>query len=138
MIIKPMELCTTYCSKCKERGITDPLDKVTLCGETLTVLIDNKKIKLTNRGFRVFCALYRCKVTPVDFDYLQEWGWPDNLVVRNNLTVTISEVRKSLRHTNLKIHNVRGFGYALTTSKDHEKQTSKGNVIQLQELECLV
>ena len=110
--------CKTYCSQCEVKGSLVFSGNISLCSITQSIIFDDKRIKLSNRALRVLCALLQCKGSSVSFNYLHEYGWPDSLVVRNNLTVTISEIRTTLRHTNIKIQNIRGFGYALTSSND--------------------
>jgi len=113
--------CTDYCSKCKKQNSLRFHNDISLSNINQSVNIKDKKIKLTSRAFRVLCALLKYKNHPISFSFLQDYGWPDNSVVRNNLTVTISEIRTNLRATEIKIQNVRGFGYVLTTSIDEVK-----------------
>lgn len=121
--------CKTYCSQCEVKESLIFSSNISLCSITQSVIFDDKRIKLSNRALRVLCALLQCKSSPVSFNYLHEYGWPDSLVVRNNLTVTISEIRTTLRHTNIKIESIRGFGYALTSSNDE--------IERIMDAECL-
>lgn len=106
--------CEQHCSRC-------PLNLAYKFGDDLSfshidqmINIDNKRIKFSNRAFRVLCALLRENNTPVSFNHLQNYGWPDSSVVKNNLTVVISEIRTNLRHSAVDIENIRGYGYMLT------------------------
>lgn len=87
-----------------------------------SINIEGKKIKLSNRAFRVLCALLEFIDTPLSFAFLHEYGWPDTLVVRNNLMVIVSEIRTSLRQTDINIQNVRGIGYRLTILKAEDNR----------------
>jgi len=87
-------------------------------------------IKLTNRAFRVLCALLQHQNNPVSFAFLQSYGWPDNKVVRNNLTVIISEIKTTLRSTNIDIKNIRGFGYILNIPRN-EPLLYKNKAVEL-------
>lgn len=113
-----MTTCRTFCSRCEVKGSLVFSGNISLCSNTQSIIFEDKRIKLSNRALRVLCALLQFKNSPVSFNYLHEYGWPDNIVVRNNLTVTISEIRTNLRHTHIKILSIRGFGYALTSSND--------------------
>jgi DNA-binding winged helix-turn-helix (wHTH) protein len=116
-----IEPCQDYCSKCSTSNSLRFHENLSLSYNEQSVHNNEKKIKLTNRAFRVLCALLKYKNHPVSFSFLQDYGWPDNSVVRNNLTVIISEIRIYIRATEIKIANVRGFGYILTTSIDEVK-----------------
>ena len=116
-----IEPCQDYCSRCSRSNSLRFHKNLSLSYNEQSVHINEKKIKLTNRAFRVLCALLKYKNNPVSFSFLQDYGWPDNSVVRNNLTVIISEIRTYIRATEIKIANVRGFGYVLTTSIDEVK-----------------
>jgi DNA-binding winged helix-turn-helix (wHTH) protein len=110
--IKP---CVDYCTKCVKPNALTFNNSISLSNETQSINIDGKRIKLSNRAFRVLCALLQFNGIPVSFCFLHEYAWPDSLVVRNNLMVAISEIRINLRHTGIKIQNVRGVGYILTS-----------------------
>ena len=116
-----IEPCQDYCSKCSKSNSLRFHENLSLSYNEQSVHINEKKIKLTNRAFRVLCALLKYKNNPVSFSFLQDYGWPDSSVVRNNLTVIISEIRTYIRATEIKIANVRGYGYVLTTSIDEVK-----------------
>ena len=116
-----IEVCGSYCANCNVPPIF-LCKKISMCTKTQTVIVNSDTIKLSNRAFRVFCALYKLQGEPVIFNYLHKYGWPDGLFVRNNLTVTISEIRTALRHTDIKIKNVRGVGYVLTSPISEKKQ----------------
>jgi DNA-binding winged helix-turn-helix (wHTH) protein len=124
----PMQHCNSYCLNC---SISDELkfgNILSLSPIKHVVNINGNEIKFPNRSFRVLCALLRSVNTPVSFDFLNQYGWPDKSVVRNNLAVTISEIRTLLRQTDMKIVNVRGFGYLLTTSADSQDNIEVTNV----------
>ncbi|WP_442871918.1 winged helix-turn-helix domain-containing protein [Colwellia sp. 12G3] len=104
-----------YCSKCPLNFIHNFKDDLSISSHDQTISFNNNKIKFSSRAFRVLCALLREKDKPISFSYLQTYGWPDSLVVKNNLTVVISEIRTNLRHTQLQIENIRGYGYMLTS-----------------------
>jgi len=124
--------CVSYCFKCKQQNLLIGNQQVTLLPDSYTVIVDEKKIKLSHRAFRVLCALLRHKGESVSFCYLFRYAWPDSIVVKNNLMVVISELRTSFRHTEVKIENVRGFGYHLCVPKN-QLETSK-----LRSLECKI
>ncbi|MFT5298956.1 MAG: DNA-binding winged helix-turn-helix (wHTH) protein [Colwellia sp.] len=109
--------CDMYCSKCPLSFIYNFKDEFTISTIDQTVSINKQTIKFSSRSFRVLCALLRGKEKPLSFNYLQTYGWPDSNVVKNNLTVVISEIRTHLRHTTIRIENVRGYGYILTTTQ---------------------
>ncbi len=110
------QACIDYCSKCKSPNFSNLPNNLSIYYNDQTFSFNNQKNKLSNRAFRLLCALLKFKNTPLSFSFLHEYGWPDQLVVRNNLAVTISEIRTNIRHTDLKIENIRGFGYVLITS----------------------
>ncbi len=76
----------------------------------------------------MLCALLQHKNNPVSFTFLQDYGWPDNKVVRNNLTVIISEIRTTVRMTDIDIKSVRGFGYILNMPIDEATVYKNENV----------
>ncbi|MFT6835442.1 MAG: DNA-binding winged helix-turn-helix (wHTH) protein [Francisellaceae bacterium] len=110
------EPCEMYCSKCPLSFIRNVKYDVSISTTDQSINIEKQNIKFSSRSFRVLCALLRQKEKTLSFHFLQQYGWPDSNVVRNNLTVAISEIRTHLRHTNLRIENVRGHGYLLTTA----------------------
>lgn len=110
--------CIDYCSKCPYSKKLTINKNISLSSEMKTLDIDDKKIKLSNRAFRVLCALLNHNTNVVSFSFLHEYAWPDSLVVRNNLMVTISEIRTILRNTSITIENIRGVGYLLTCPAD--------------------
>ena len=113
--------CQDYCVKCVKPHFLALNNSVSFSNEMQSINLEGKKIKMSNRAFRVLCALLEYIDTPLSFDFLHAYGWPDTLVVRNNLMVIISEIRTSLRQTDINIQNVRGIGYKLTilTNKDN-------------------
>ena len=113
-ISQSMELCQDYCSQCKKANIVNYKNKISIDRKQQLVIVGDKDIKLSNRAFRVLCALLKYDNTPVSFTFLHDYGWPDNVVVRNNLIVTISELKSNLKDTDIKVHNVRGYGYLLS------------------------
>lgn len=116
-----IQVCVSYCGNCNVPPIF-LCKKISMCTKTQTVIVNNDTIKLSNRAFRVLCALLKSQGDPVNFNYLHKYGWPDGLFVRNNLTVTISEIRTALRHTGIQIDNVRGVGYVLTSLISEKEQ----------------
>ena len=125
-----VEPCNDYCSKCTKRESLYFHKNLSLSYSDQTIDINKQTIKLTNRAFRVLCALLQHQNTPVSFSFLQDYGWPDNTVVRNNLTVIISEIKTILRMTNLDIKNIRGFGYILNTPRS-EPLLYKNKAVEL-------
>ena len=123
-----VEPCNDYCSRCKKRESLYFHKNLSLSYSDQTIEINEQTIKLTNRAFRVLCALLQDQNTPVSFSFLQNYGWPDNTVVRNNLTVIISEIKTTLRMTNIDIKNVRGFGYILNMPIDEATVYKNENV----------
>ena len=122
--------CNDYCSRCTKRKSLYFHKNLSLSYSDQTIEINKQTIKLTNRAFRVLCALLQHQNTPVSFSFLQDYGWPDNTVVRNNLTVIISEIKTILRMTNLDIKNIRGFGYILNTPRS-EPLLYKNKAVEL-------
>lgn len=122
--------CNDYCSRCTKRESLYFDKNLSLSYSDQTIEINKQTIKLTNRAFRVLCALLQHQNTPVSFKFLQDHGWPDNTVVRNNLTVIISEIKTILRMTNLDIKNIRGFGYILNTPRS-EPLLYKNKAVEL-------
>ena len=120
--------CNDYCSRCTKRKSLYFHKNLSLSYSDQTIDINKQTIKLTNRAFRVLCALLQHQNTPVSFKFLQDHGWPDNTVVRNNLTVIISEIRTTLRMTDIDIKNVRGFGYILNMPIDEATVYKNENV----------
>ena len=120
--------CNDYCSRCTKRKSLYFHKNLSLSYSDQTIDINKQTIKLTNRAFRVLCALLQHQNTPVSFSFLQDYGWPDNTVVRNNLTVIISEIRTTLRMTDIDIKNVRGFGYILNMPIDEATVYKNENV----------
>ena len=116
-----IEACESYCASCKAmpRFLSA---EFYMCSNTQAIAIKGNRIKLSNRAFRVLCALLKSQGDPVNFNYLHKYGWPDGLFVRNNLAVTISEIRTALRHTGIQIDNVRGVGYVLTSLISEKEQ----------------
>jgi len=108
-----MELCSGYCNQCKEENRLNLENKISVYNREQLVVIEGREIRLSNRAFRVLCGLLKYHNTPVSFEFLHDYGWPDNIVVRNNLVVTIAEIRTNLKGTDITIHNVRGYGYIL-------------------------
>ncbi len=120
-------ICVSYCASCKNTTSYSSSysylgAEYYMCPETQLFCVNDNRIKLSNRAFRVLCALFKSAGEPVQFNYLHKYGWPDGLFVRNNLTVTISEIRTALRHTGIKIDNVRGVGYVLTSHISEKEQ----------------
>jgi DNA-binding winged helix-turn-helix (wHTH) protein len=115
---RTIQSCINYCSKCEHNKNLVISKSISLSSEMQTLNIDGKKIKLSNRAFRVLCALLNYNNTVVSFSFLHEYAWPDSLVVRNNLMVTISEIRTIIRNTSITIENIRGVGYLLTLPAD--------------------
>ena len=107
---RTIQSCTNYCTKCEHKKNLTFNNNISLSSQMQSINIDGKIIKVSNRAFRVLCALLQCNGTIVSFSFLHEYAWPDSLVVRNNLMVTISEIRTTLRHTSIKIQNIRGVG----------------------------
>lgn len=105
--------CTSFCIMCKNKDNLIINKRISLLPEMQSVNIDGKRVKFSNRAFRVLCALLRYNGTTVSFCYLSAYAWPDSIVVKNNLMVAISEIRTNLRHTDIRIKNVRGLGYEL-------------------------
>ena len=136
-IINP---CQDYCVKCVKPHFEALNSSVSLSNETQSINIEGKKIKLSNRAFRVLCALLKFIDTPLSFDFLHGYGWPDTLVVRNNLMVIISEIRTSLRQTDINIQNVRGIGYKLTilTNKDNRIKDNRIKDNRIKDTLCLL
>jgi len=123
-----VEPCNDYCSRCTKRESLDFNENLSLSYSDQTIHINDLTIKLTNRAFRVLCALLQHQNNPVSFTFLQSYGWPDNKVVRNNLTVIISEIKITLRSTNIDIKNIRGFGYILNMPIDEATVYKNENV----------
>lgn len=130
MISKEAKSCASFCKKCPFKSSLIFNEQLQLLPDTQSVRISGEAIKLSIRGFRVLCALLRCVGRPVSSLYLSEYAWPDGLVVKNNLPVTISELRTSLRYVDIDIINVRGFGYQL------ELLRKKSNMSYLKEEKC--
>lgn len=130
MISKEAKPCASFCKKCPFKSSLIFNDQLQLLPDTQSVSINGETIKLSIRGFRVLCALLRCTGRPVSSLYLSEYAWPDGLVVNNNLPVTISELRTSLRYVEIDIINIRGFGYQL------ELLRKKSNMAHLKEEKC--
>ena len=124
-LIKP---CNSYCRNCNISVELRVKDILVLCSEKQTVSINRNDVKLPHRSFRVLCALLRWADTPVSIDFLNAYGWPDKAVVRNNLPVTISEIRTLLSQTNIEILNIRRFGYQLNTAADIQDNMMVANV----------
>lgn len=125
-----VEPCNDYCSRCTKRESLDFNENLSLSYSDQTIHINDLTIKLTNRAFRVLCALLQHQNNPVSFTFLQSYGWPDNKVVRNNLTVIISEIKTTLRSTNIDIKNIRGFGYILNIPRN-EPLLYKNKAVEL-------
>jgi DNA-binding response OmpR family regulator len=107
--------CSDYCSKCKCPNLSDFSPELSFDYNNQIVSFEGERTKFSNRAFRLLCAFIRFKDIPLSVKFLHDYGWPDQLVVKNNLAVTISEMRINLRHTNLTIENIRGFGYLLSS-----------------------
>ncbi|MBA6289748.1 winged helix-turn-helix domain-containing protein [Colwellia sp. MB3u-4] len=118
------EACSDYCSKCKSFDFSNCSPEFQFDLNNQIVSFKNEKAKLSKRGFRLLCAFIRFKDIPLSVEFLHDYGWPDQLVVKNNLAVTISEMRTNLRHTNLRIENIRGFGYLLSSVVNEGEHTS--------------
>lgn len=123
-----VEQCNDYCSRCTKRESLYFHKNLSLSYSDQTIEINKQTIKLTNRAFRVLCALLQHQNTPVSFSFLQDYGWPDNKVVRNNLTVIISEIKTTIRMTDIGIKSVRGFGYILNMPIDEATVYKNENV----------
>ena len=107
------KVCSDYCSKCKCPNLSNFSPEFSFDYINQVVRFESEKTRLSKRAFRLLCAFTRFKDIPLSVEFLYDYGWPDQLVVKNNLAVTISEMRINLRHTNLSIENIRGFGYLL-------------------------
>ncbi|MBA6328532.1 helix-turn-helix domain-containing protein [Colwellia sp. MB02u-6] len=107
--------CSDYCSKCKCPNLSSFSPEFSFDYNNQIVSFKGERAKLSKRAFRLLCAFIRFKDIPLSVKFLHDYGWPDQLVVKNNLAVTISEMRINLRHTNLTIENIRGFGYLLSS-----------------------
>jgi DNA-binding response OmpR family regulator len=107
--------CSDYSSKCKCPNLSSFSPEFSFDYNNQIVSFNGERAKLSKRAFRLLCAFIRFKDIPLSVKFLHDYGWPNQLVVKNNLAVTISEMRINLRHTNLTIENIRGFGYLLSS-----------------------
>lgn len=115
--ISNTQYCIHFCKRCPLYNEVNYEKKIQLIPNSQNVFIDEIKVALSNRGFRLLCAFINNTNKPLSFSYLIEYGWPDCSVVKNNLTVTISEIRTALRFSSFELVNIRGMGYMLT---DHQ------------------
>tara|TARA_Y100000034_G_scaffold101927_1_gene126532 strand:- start:9441 stop:9824 length:384 start_codon:yes stop_codon:yes gene_type:complete len=112
--ISSTQSCINFCKRCPLNNEINYEKKIQLIPNSQNIFIDGIKVVLSSRGFRLLCALINNINKPLSFSYLIEYGWPDCSVVKNNLTVTISEMRTALRFSSFELVNIRGVGYMLT------------------------
>lgn len=72
--------------------------------------------RISTGAVRTLCLFQRNNDKPVRKEKILDYGWGRGMDI-NNVTVTISELRRSISSPNIKIENVRGFGYQLNTKK---------------------
>ena len=105
-------------SRCK--GCTlFPYDKladinITKVAGIRTFDVNNQQQKASSSGFRMLCALTRQSGNILSKEYLNKYVWPESTVVRNNINVSIYDLRIVFRESSIVIKNHRKKGYCLT------------------------
>lgn len=115
--VSETEISPCY-SRCK--GCTlFPYDKladinITKVAGIRTFDVNSEQQKTSSSGFRMLCALTRQSGNVLSKEYLIKYVWPESTIVRNNLNVSIYDLRFLFRDSSIVIKNHRKEGYCLT------------------------
>lgn len=107
--------CYSRCKGCK----LFPYDKladinITKVAGIRTFDVNSEQQKTSSSGFRMLCALTRQSGNVLSKEYLIKYVWPESTIVRNNLNVSIYDLRILFRDSSIIIKNHRKEGYCLT------------------------
>jgi hypothetical protein len=110
-----MSPCYSRCKGCT----LFPYDKladanITKVAGIRTFDVNSERQKTSSSGFRMLCALTRQSGSVLSKEYLIKYVWPESTIVRNNLNVSIYDLRILFRDSSIVIKNHRKEGYCLT------------------------
>ncbi|MFM2476089.1 transcriptional regulator [Celerinatantimonas sp. MCCC 1A17872] len=111
-----LDYCTNFCELCKfyNDGIVID-DSSYLKGGNL--FFNGERRSINKSYYRILCALVANVGNVVTREYLLKYGWLNQTNVINNVNVAISELRSSLRGTNMQIITIRKVGYLLVVQE---------------------
>ncbi|MBW8184080.1 winged helix-turn-helix domain-containing protein [Shewanella sp. NR704-98] len=92
--------------------------------------LSETSIKISLSAIRLICILIKKHQLPISYDELKAHIWGETCVGNNSLPVTINEVRNLINSTNLKIINLRGFGYMMISGEENKHENSTINKIK--------
>ena len=75
--------------------------------------INNRQHKISYHGFRLLCALIRQSDKVLSKEYLIRYAWPESDIAKNNLNVSIYDLRLLFRDSVVEISNHRKEGYSI-------------------------
>jgi DNA-binding response OmpR family regulator len=76
--------------------------------------VNNRQHKISYHGFRLLCALTRQSNNVLSKEYLISYAWPESDIAKNNLNVSIYDLRLLFRDSLVEISNHRKEGYSIT------------------------
>lgn len=100
--------------KPKKVPTNNPIDSIEILRETSEILVDDKRIQLTNKELCLLEMLIRYQGHPKSKEEIlnEVWG-KDSGITENSVELYIHYLRKKLENSKVQIKTIRGQGYLL-------------------------